>query len=280
MPAQTDSPLSVTSSVAGILTFVVAIAAAIYARFNYLRNADIEYFEVKASLSWYKTESIWLHDLINAADRPSGNEMEYQMYIFVMDQLGKLEERLLELLTETEIRATSDGDSEGGGGSITSRIAGRWTLVPEGVRGNTAIAVAWLRVRGRALELVRQRDALGSRVLFAQMSLVSSRVRDQEARQKKREESHRERLERLESTVNAQNEKLDRLEGLVYRTMHRSRIEESLSPEDRYDQRHHKSLDVSSAATSITASPQPSPPLVKPGMAVRHHQIQEDYKNT
>ncbi|RDW94763.1 hypothetical protein BP5796_00526 [Coleophoma crateriformis] len=281
MTTQTDSPLSVTSSVAGIFTFVVAIAAAIYARFNYLRNADIEYFEVKASLSWYKTESIWLHDLINAADRPSGNEMEYQMYIFVMDQLGKLEERLLELLTETEIRATSGRDSEGEGGSITSRIAGRrWTLVPEGVRGNTAIAVAWLRVRGKALELVRQRDALGSRVLFAQMSLVSSRVRDQEARQKKREESHRERLERLESTVNAQNEKLDRLEGLVYRTMHRSKIEEGLTAEDRYDQRHHKSLDISSAATSTTASPQPSPPLVKPGMAVRYHQIQEDYKNT
>lgn len=98
------------------------------------------------------------------------------MYIFVMDQLGKLEERLLELLTETEIRATSGGgDSESGASAITSRMASRrWTLVPEGMRGSTAIAVAWLRVRGKALELVRQRDALGNRVLFAQMSLVSS----------------------------------------------------------------------------------------------------------
>src|ERR1700712_80261 len=65
-----DSPLSTTSSVAGILTFVVAIAATVYVRFTYLRNADQEYFRVKASLSWYKTESTWMNDLIHAADGP------------------------------------------------------------------------------------------------------------------------------------------------------------------------------------------------------------------
>jgi hypothetical protein len=59
MAAQTDSPLSITASVTGILTFVVAIFAAVYARLTYLRNANSEYFRVKASLSWYKTESSW-----------------------------------------------------------------------------------------------------------------------------------------------------------------------------------------------------------------------------
>lgn len=52
MGYQEDSPLSITSSIAGILTFVVAVAAAIYGRWTYLRNADNEYFQVKASLSW------------------------------------------------------------------------------------------------------------------------------------------------------------------------------------------------------------------------------------
>src|SRR4051794_25469302 len=92
-----DSPLSITASIAGILTFVVAVAATAYVRVTYLRNADQEYFQVKASLSWYKTESQWMNDLVNAADmrkRRITNEKEYQMYCFVMDQLIKLEERL------------------------------------------------------------------------------------------------------------------------------------------------------------------------------------------
>lgn len=150
------------------------------------------------------------------------------MYVFVMEQLGKLEERLLELLTEAEIKASAEPEKS------------RWTLVPESFRWSTGIAMSWLPVRAKALELVKQRDALGSRVLFAQMSMISSwvahsnrwgsfanlksRVRDQESRETKREERHRERLEKLEAVVNSQHEKLDRLEDLVYRVMHRSRI--------------------------------------------------------
>ncbi|KAH8801585.1 hypothetical protein F5884DRAFT_519873 [Xylogone sp. PMI_703] len=224
MSYQSDSPLSITSSVAGILTFVVAIAAAIYVRLTYLRNADQEYFQVKASLSWYKTESTWMYDLVHANDglkTRSGNETEYQMYIFVMEQLGKLEERLLDLLTETEIRATRESEPERAGG---------WTLVPQRVRFTTSIAMSWLPVRAKAMELVRQRDALGSRVLFAQMSLISSRVRDQEIQFRKREELYRENTERLEATINSQHEKLDRLEDLVYRLMHRSQF--GYPPED------------------------------------------------
>lgn len=95
---------------------------------------------------------------------PRKGRMEQEMYTFVMEQLGKLEERLLELLTEAETAATR-GEEERG-----------WTVVPRGLRGRTDIAISWLPVRAKALELVRQRDALGSRVLFAQMSLISSYV--------------------------------------------------------------------------------------------------------
>lgn len=85
------------------------------------------------------------------------------MYSFVMDQLGKLEERLLSLLTEAEEKAAKEKDD-----------GKQWTLVPRRVRFRTSIAMSWLPVRAKAMELVKQRDALGSRVLFAQMSMMSS----------------------------------------------------------------------------------------------------------
>lgn len=174
MAYQTDSPLSVTASIAGILTFVVAILAAAYARVTYLRNADSEYFQVKASLSWYKTESTWMRDLVNSSGPASSASayslgMEYEMYRFVMEQLGALEDRLLELLTEAELAASTQRNEDGRGGW--------WALVPTGLAGlrwRTDVAMSWVLVRAKALELVRQRDALGSRVLFAQMSMISS----------------------------------------------------------------------------------------------------------
>jgi hypothetical protein len=185
-----DSPLSITASVSGILTFLAAILAAVYVRFTYLRNADSEYFQVKASLSWFKTESTFMHDLVSTSslhqaleemedekgDARGGNEesgrgrgKEREMYAFVVEQLGKLEERLLECLAEAEegVNRKQDRDGEKGG------EGGGWTIVPRSVRGRTDIAISWLPVRRRALELVRQRDALGSRVLFAQMSMIS-----------------------------------------------------------------------------------------------------------
>jgi hypothetical protein len=171
-PVSQDSPLSITASIAGILTFVVAIAAATYVRITYLRNADQEYFQVKSSLSWFKTESEWMNDLVNATDkhrRRIGSEKEYQMYVFVMDQLAKLEERLLSLLIEAELEANK----------VAVDSSKNWTFIPQKYQIfkfpiATATAVSWLPIRTKALELVRQRDALGSRVQFAQLSMISS----------------------------------------------------------------------------------------------------------
>jgi hypothetical protein len=92
------------------------------------------------------------------------------MYAFVMDQLGKLEERLLGLLTEAEEKATKEEEEAYGGRKR------KWAVVPKAWAWRTSMAVSWLPVRAKALELVRQRDALGSRVLFAQMSMISSYV--------------------------------------------------------------------------------------------------------
>lgn len=166
--SQQDSPLSIAANVAGILTFVVALVAAIYVRVTYLRNSDQEYFQVKTSLSWYKTESAWLAELVRAAGEKPGAEYqpEYQMYKFVMDDLLRLEDRLLELVEETESKAASETDEAG--------EERKWTLVPQSWWFTTAVAVAWMPVRTKALELVRQRDALTARVSFTQMSMISS----------------------------------------------------------------------------------------------------------
>jgi len=79
-----------------------------------------------------------------------------------MEQLGMLEERLLEVVTEAEDKVPVDEKEK------------KWTVVPRGRGFGGGIAMSWLPVRAKALDLVRRRDALGSRVLFAQMSMISS----------------------------------------------------------------------------------------------------------
>ncbi|OHE92142.1 hypothetical protein CORC01_12545 [Colletotrichum orchidophilum] len=216
--SQQDSPLSIAANVAGILTFVVAIVAAVYVRITYLRNSDDEYFRVKASLSWFKTESTWLSDLIRTAGERSGgphpHQPEYQMYAFVMDDLIKLEKRILELLAEAETKAAGQ-DAEN---------QGKWTLVPKSWSFTTNVAMAWLPVRTKTLELVRQREALTARVQFTQMSMISSRIRDLESRTTWMEAKSEESFIRMENQIAEQRAQIHRLEDLVYRLMHRSRL--------------------------------------------------------
>ncbi|KAJ4124237.1 hypothetical protein NW768_009591 [Fusarium equiseti] len=206
---QSDSPLSITSNIVGILTFVVAIAAAFYARLTYLRNSDDEFFRVKTSLSWYKTESTWLADLVTAINAQHEgfhtHQPEYQMYTFVMDDLLNLEQRLLDIVAETEAKASMSDNGES------------WTLMPRSWSGRTTVAMAWLRVRTKALELVRQREGLTARVQFMQMSMISSRLRDLESRTKWREMKMDESSRKLESLVENQRDRIHRLEDLVRR---------------------------------------------------------------
>lgn len=131
-------------------------------------------------------------------------QRETGMYLSVLEQLTLLETRLLELITAVEAKAedrvapqrmrrSGTGMSarlehlEGGNewGSTGWRWMpgswGRW-----GVR--TEIAVQWLPVRTKALELVRQREALGSRVLFAQNALLGGRLAVMEERGRRQDE--------------------------------------------------------------------------------------------
>lgn len=211
-----DSPLSIASNIAGLLTFVFAVAATAYARVRYLQNSSTEYVRVKTSLSWYKTESTWLSYLVDTSaaaptsapegdgsqrssmetsidektgegyprrrrtgfDRepaaPASQRAEQHMFAFVMEDLLNLEQRLLDIITDVESRAelspSSSSSSSSGTGLSWSLIPGSWH------GGRPSVAVAWLGVRTKALELVRQREALTERVQFLQLSMIASRL--------------------------------------------------------------------------------------------------------
>lgn len=159
-----DTPFSTTANVAGLLTFIVAIAAAVYARVTYLRNSDDEYTRVKQSLAWFKTESAWLSELVASQAHQPKMRREDQMFAFVMDDVLNLERRLLDVISDIEIRA--------------ARGVNR-----KGVR--PSVAVEWLGARTKALELVRQREALTARVQFLHMSMMTSRLSALEERLKR-----------------------------------------------------------------------------------------------
>lgn len=86
------------------------------------------------------------------------------MFAFVMDDVLNLELRLLEVISDIEIRA--------------ARGVNR-----KGVR--PSVAVEWLGARSKALELVRQREALTARVQFLHMSMMTSRLAALEERLKR-----------------------------------------------------------------------------------------------
>ncbi|KAI8626120.1 putative deacetylase LmbE-like domain-containing protein [Xylariaceae sp. FL1651] len=245
---QQDSPLSITANIAGILTFVVAILAAIYVRITYLRNSDQEYFQVKTSLSWFKTESKWLTELVKATgDRQDAtHHPEHHIYTFVMDDLLKLEKRLLELVEEVEEKAGSQAEHPQGK---------RWAVVPQNWRSSTAVAVAWLPIRAQTLELVRQREALTARVSFTQMSTISSRIRNLEWQSKLSQETAKNNVDKLEAIIQDQKAEIHRLEDLVSRTMYRNHTSRygTDSPRSRDNCPNHADSSTTSHIHRITA---------------------------
>ncbi|OBT63406.1 hypothetical protein VE03_07186 [Pseudogymnoascus sp. 23342-1-I1] len=248
-----DSPLSITASVTGILTFVVAIGATIWLRVSAIRSADEEFSRVQMALSWYKTESEWIDDLIatqreaqnrtresfemrsrdsDAAWREKARQREMEMYVFVLDQLGMLEKRLVEVVTGVELKVGVPRLR------LRERAWGRWIRA---WRRKMRIGVHWLPVRTMALELVRQRDALGNRILFTQLAMVSSRLADGEERAYRQDERISELLRTVKSfddrlpQIGLEIEKLTGGEERAYRQD--ERIREILETVKSFDQR-------------------------------------------
>jgi N-acetylglucosaminylphosphatidylinositol deacetylase len=119
------------------------------------------------------------------------------MFAFVMDDLLNLEKRLLDIVDDIESR-TGEQQSR-------ANVGFTWTFIPQSWQGGkSSVAVSWLGVRTKALELVRQREALTARVQFLQMSMVSSRLRDLESYVRVREAAEERRAVVVRSAVEAQ----------------------------------------------------------------------------
>ncbi|KAI9158971.1 hypothetical protein HJFPF1_06976 [Paramyrothecium foliicola] len=178
-----DSPLSISSNITGILTFLIAVTAAIYARVRYLRNRHTEYLQVKKSLLWFKTESEWLGKLLQplaGSSRLVGGPrgLEASMYRFVMDDLTVLEQRLLDLVQRIEAASAPDPPPA----AAVDEGEGLWATVAQSLWGRPSVTMAWLSSRAEMMELVRQREALTGRVQFVQLSMVSARLAEVERR--------------------------------------------------------------------------------------------------
>ena len=134
---------------------------------------------------------------------------ETGMYLSVLEQLVLLETRLLELVNGVESRAEGrvapqrlrrvpagvSGEKDLGERRKEGWNSTGWNFLPGSWGLRTEIAVQWLPVRTKALDLMRQREALGSRVLFAQNALIGSRLSEQEDRSRRQDERLREVLE-------------------------------------------------------------------------------------
>ena len=91
-------------------------------------------------------------------------------------------------------------------------------------------------------------------------------MKDQESKARKREEQCIERLEQLENTVFAQHEKLDKLEGLMYRVMHRDQVglENGLRKTDE-SPKYEKDSDTNRPVAGQGVEPKaPGPDRTKP----------------
>ncbi|RSL75769.1 hypothetical protein CEP51_010567 [Fusarium floridanum] len=199
-----DSPLSITSSITGILTFVVAILAAIYIRYTTLMNG---YTEMQSILDSVYTTIKETRDL--SSGRQSWQDPEhihmghllvelYSTELSILGQLMNVSGHQMDLIPENlshdmpdvalreiveEARLRTESIRPRGNSQFRSLIS----LIPSfnypqpliaplrviqflTLFGTTPALMRWYRVRENVLESVRKRENIRSRLLFLQVS--------------------------------------------------------------------------------------------------------------
>ena len=177
-----DSPLSITANITGILTFMAAIMAFIYIRFNTLRNGVAEVTNILISV----TSSLEDTRLMRTT-----NPGEYLQKL--INELFEVEMHILHEATKVispsgPWQTANEGAILHGLGLVHLRILQRYTklsnvlgsfptLLWAGVTfvltlGQTPKLIRWYLVRDDVLKMILQRETLRSRMIFYQMSLV------------------------------------------------------------------------------------------------------------
>lgn len=175
-----DSPLSIAASITGILTFVAAVLASIYVRYNTLQNGRVELEKVLKSvkISIEETRKVATH----AAS--SGDPTSTQVHQILNDIYE------LEVTIARDCRSAFGFDEPLQPGfrgvkdsTLIRQHRGLLSLIPDSPTsaigiilrlGTTRTLMRWYMIREDVLEKMQTRDHLRSRLLMAQISTISS----------------------------------------------------------------------------------------------------------
>jgi hypothetical protein len=214
MAKMEDSPLSITASIAGILTFIAALCTFIYVRAKTLRNAREEISTILESVTATIEETHTIQAAQPAPITPvrEGSDADrlqklmkelYSIELEIMARCMNVLTRNLKSLgaeslphnmaytTRNDVLQEMAGVSRkktSGHGRLTTTIqliavatglmasGSLWgeILLPVFSLGMTPTMVRWYIVRKRVLELVQQREIIRSRLLFHQISVAAS----------------------------------------------------------------------------------------------------------
>ncbi|RSL96736.1 hypothetical protein CDV31_013340 [Fusarium ambrosium] len=197
-----DSPLSITSSITGILTFIVAILAAIYIRYITLMNGRTEmrgilesvYTTIKETRdlssgrqSWQDPEHIHMgHLLVELYSTELSilgqlmNVSGHQMDLIPKNLSRDMPDMALREIVQEARRRTESIRPRGNSQfrSLISMVPSSEQTLIASLRaiqfltlfGTTPELMRWYRVRENVLESVRKRENIRSRLLFLQVS--------------------------------------------------------------------------------------------------------------
>jgi hypothetical protein len=191
-----DSPLSVTASIAGILTFVAAIFAAVYVRYTTLRSGRQEMFTIfnsvnattqqsQAALSAESEPDPWLRKIVFDLHETEKDILKTIICCISGERDGKLEMWHLGPAVPAHEAAREAGFRHEMDEVLIQRPAPRKSffvklraalpflfvlVVHLGMSGQD---LRWYRARQKVLKLMGKRESARSRLLFHQASVAA-----------------------------------------------------------------------------------------------------------
>lgn len=183
-----DSPLSIISSITGILTFIAAILASIYVRYHTLQNGQLELEKVIESIQSSVVEtgtvatqaalggdpaSIGLHQIMVDLCEVERAILGDCMSVFGM-------EKPLQMGFQQAIDPTLAGEHREYAHQLASLVPDSQISLLAALfgailrYGTTRTLMRWYMIRKDVLKKMQKRDHLRSRLLMAQISTLSS----------------------------------------------------------------------------------------------------------
>jgi len=194
-----DSSLSIAANIAGLLTFVVAILASIYVRYENLHNGKVElaviYNSVRNKMSDLSAmgmfervmiepddgvEAIWLKKLIASILATEIVIIAYLRYALeISNEASVMSFIYLIPLAGVEPATWKDAIDEAERATARQQLFTSDNIAVRSLQfvlrlGTTPQLVRWYQVRTKVLERIREREDLQSRLLSHQIDMANS----------------------------------------------------------------------------------------------------------